>query len=151
MVPACRGIRNLVRLQELDVELDLAKGTSKCNCRLCWKQRRWSALEFRQFFVLHPLLRHLVRRLLWARWDGPQPQCFRVAEDLSYADAHDALYLLPDEAQVGIVHPLELSPADAAAFGQLFADYEILQPFAQLGREIWRLSEDEQQSFELER
>ena len=115
------------------------------------QQRRWSALEFRQFFVLHPLLRHLVRRLLWARRDGPQPQCFRVAEDLSYADAHDALYLLPDEAQVGIVHPLELSPADAAAFGQVFADYEILQPFAQLGRETWRLSEDEQQSFELAR
>ena len=68
-------------------------------------RRRWSAAEFRQFFVLHPLLRHLVRRLLWARRDGPQPQCFRVAEDLSHADAHDALYLLPDELPGAAIRP----------------------------------------------
>jgi hypothetical protein len=116
------------------------------------RRRRWSAAEFRQFFVLHPLLRHLVRRLLWARWDGEQPvQCFRVAEDLSYADASDESMTLTDDAQVGIVHPLELRPADAAAFGQIFADYEILQPFAQLGRETWRLTGDEQEAFELDR
>lgn len=33
-----------------ETELDLAKGTSKCNCRLCWKQRRWSARSSEQEF-----------------------------------------------------------------------------------------------------
>ena len=116
------------------------------------RRRRWNAVEFRQFFVEHPLLRHLVRRLLWVRCeDGIPAQCFRVAEDLSYADANDDLLVLADEAQIALVHPLELAPADAAAFGQIFADYEILQPFAQLGRETWRLDAEEQQSFELAR
>jgi hypothetical protein len=26
-----------------EVELDLAKGTTKCNCTFCWKRRWWSA------------------------------------------------------------------------------------------------------------
>lgn len=26
-----------------EADLDLAQGTSKCNCTLCWKQRMWTA------------------------------------------------------------------------------------------------------------
>lgn len=108
------------------------------------RQRRWSAAAFRRCFVEHPLLRHLARRLLWGRYEQDQLiECLRVAEDLSYADSRDDLLTLADDAEVGIVHPLELSPADAAAFGQIYADYEILQPFAQLGREVWRLSAEQ--------
>jgi hypothetical protein len=33
-----------------------------------------------------------------------------------------------------IAHPLEMSDDDRARFGQTFAEYEVLQPFAQLGR-----------------
>ena len=44
---------------------------------------------------------------------------------------------------MGIVHPLELDAAALAAFGQLFADYEIAQPFRQLGRETHRLTDAE--------
>jgi predicted DNA-binding WGR domain protein len=116
------------------------------------QRRRWSAVEFRRFFVEHPLLRHLARRLLWARFEEGKPvQCLRVAEDLSYADANDDLLTLPDDADIGLVHPLELAPADAAAFGQIYADYEILQPFAQLGREVYRLTADDLGAFELAR
>jgi hypothetical protein len=32
------------------------------------------------------------------------------------------------------VHPIEVTPEQLAAFHQLFADYEILQPFEQLAR-----------------
>ena len=135
-----KDARTLASQQILRLELAMAQ------------RRRWSAVEFRRFFVEHPLLRHLARRLLWARFEDGQPvQCLRVAEDLSYADANDDLLPLSDDAQVGLVHALELAPADAAAFGQIYADYEILQPFAQLGREVYRLSADEQGAFELER
>ncbi len=43
-------------------------------------------------------------------------------------------------------------PAEtAAAFGQIFADYEILQPFKQLGRETYMLSPEEAQTSVLTR
>ena len=32
---------------------------------------------------------------------------------------------------IAIAHALELPATDAAAFGRLFADYELLQPFVQ--------------------
>ena len=116
------------------------------------QRRRWSASEFRQCFVEHPLMRHLTRRLLWAEFvDGQLARSLRVAEDLSYADASDDLLNLPDTAEIGLVHAFELPAADAAAFGQIFADYEILQPFAQLGREVYRLTDEERAASALTR
>ncbi len=135
-----KDARTLASQQILRLELAMAQ------------RRRWSAVEFRQFFVEHPLVRHLARRLLWAEFiDGRPRRCLRVAEDLSYADANDDLLTLTNDAQIGLVHPLELASADAAAFGQIFADYEILQPFPQLGREVYRLSDGENATFEMVR
>ena len=117
-------------------------------------RRRWSGEVFGQFLATHPLLRHLVQRLVWGVYamasaedtqGGRLLSCFRVTEDGSYGDADDApVELAQDEMlRIGLPHALEL-PADiAAAFGQLFADYELMQPFAQLGRDSYALSEEE--------
>ena len=45
--------------------------------------------------------------------------------------------------RIGLVHPLDLSDADRAAWGESLADYEIIQPFPQLGRPIHRADEAE--------
>jgi predicted DNA-binding WGR domain protein len=135
-----KDARTLAGQQLLRLELAMAQ------------RRRWSAIEFRQCFVEHPLMRHLARRLLWAEFvDGQLARCLRVAEDLSYADAKDDLLILADTAEIGLVHALELPAADAAAFGQIFADYEILQPFAQLGREVYHLTDAERAATALTR
>lgn len=116
-------------------------------------QRRWPVAEFRLFFLQHPLMRHLAARLVWGVYgaDGALTTAFRIAEDWSLADAEDGLFALPEEAQVGIAHPLELPAPLSAAFGQVFADYEILQPFKQLGRETFALTPAEARMSELKR
>ena len=38
--------------------------------------------------------------------------------------------------RLGIVHPMELSDAEREAFAQLLADYELMQPFEQLARQV---------------
>jgi hypothetical protein len=49
------------------------------------------------------------------------------------------------------VHRLELSDALAAKWGSLFAEYEILQPFEQLGREVFLPTPAEKSASVLER
>ncbi|MEU9739313.1 DUF4132 domain-containing protein [Micromonospora chersina] len=106
--------------------------------------RQWPAADFRRYFLEHPLLWHVVRRLVWATVDpsGAVVTAFRVAEDRTLADVDDETYALPDDAVVTIAHPLRLGAA-VPAWAELFADYEILQPFVQLGREVHRLTEAE--------
>ena len=115
-------------------------------------QRRWTAQEFREYFVGHPLLRHIVRRLVWATFtDEGVGAAFRVAEDLTFADVSDDELLLADDAVVGIVHPLHLGESGVSAWSGVFADYEILQPFEQLGRTVYALTDEEKASSTLSR
>lgn len=116
-------------------------------------QRRWEAASFAALFLEHPLLVHLARRLIFGVFgaDGSCVGAFRVAEDSSLADGSDAAYALPATAQVGIAHPLELSEAQKAAFGQILGDYGIVQPFAQLGRDTYAPTAAEGQTHAIKR
>jgi hypothetical protein len=103
--------------------------------------RRWTGAEFRRLFVEHPLLWHIVRRLVWAAFEpGTPARSFRVAEDRTFSDQEDVEITLADDTVVGVAHPLHLG-ADVAAWTEVFADYEILQPFPQLGRPVFALTE----------
>ncbi|TDD66480.1 DUF4132 domain-containing protein [Actinomadura darangshiensis] len=111
-------------------------------------QRRWTSAEFGEFIVRHPLVWHIARRLVWLSEDGDKATAFRIAEDRTLADAADDAFTLPESARVGIAHPLQL---DVDAWSEVFADYEIVQPFAQLARPVHALTEDERSSGRLER
>lgn len=124
-------------------------------------RRRWTPELFRMFLVEHPLLLYIVQRLIWGVYEVPDGgsyggtlrACFRVAEDGSFTDAEDDAFELPEgEAlRIGVPHALDMPAADAAAFGQVFADYELLQPFAQIGRDTYTLSDDEKTALKLVR
>lgn len=105
-------------------------------------QRSWTAAEFRELFVQHPLVWHLVRRLVWLAEADGSVTAFRVAEDRSFADVDDDAFTLADDATVRLAHPLHLGDA-VPQWSELFADYEILQPFPQLGRPVLRLAPEE--------
>ncbi|WP_157667625.1 DUF4132 domain-containing protein [Comamonas serinivorans] len=53
--------------------------------------------------------------------------------------------------RVGVPHALHIGAEDQQAFSQIFADYELLQPFAQLGRDTYALSGAERQGTVLSR
>jgi hypothetical protein len=104
-------------------------------------QRSWSGDEFERFFVRHPLTRELAARLLWSVLDAarqPVSAC-RIAEDGTLADANDERYDPPAGAFFAIAHPVRVDARLREAFGRQFADYEILQPFPQLDREVFAL------------
>ncbi|BBH63507.1 MolR family transcriptional regulator [Actinoplanes sp. OR16] len=103
-------------------------------------QRRWTGADFQQFFAGHPLMRHLVRRLVWFRY--AESAGVRLAEDGTFADVDDETVVLGDDDQIGVAHPLRLGDS-LAAWAGVFADYEILQPFPQLGREVEALTPEQ--------
>lgn len=106
--------------------------------------RRWTGSEFRQLFVAHPLLWHIVRRLVWGLYDesGKLIGGLRVAEDRSFSTVEDEETTLADDAIVGVAHPLHLGDA-LPDWVEVFADYEILQPFPQLSRPTFALTPEE--------
>jgi hypothetical protein len=108
-------------------------------------QRKFSPADFTSYFVTHPLVGILVRRLVWASYrpDGSPINTFRVAEDDSFADVEDNPHHLGDAAMVGIVHPARVPPSELSTWSELFADYELLQPFPQLSRPVFRLTDVE--------
>jgi hypothetical protein len=116
-------------------------------------RRRWSPDVFQRFLVEHPLVRHLVLRLAWGAYDasGGLLSVFRVAEDGTFASVDDDAFSLPGGASVGVAHTLETRPEDEAKLAQVFGDYELLQPFTQLGRETYRLTDEETQKGTVER
>jgi hypothetical protein len=113
-------------------------------------QRRFSVEHFETFFAKHPLVGHLARRLLWGLYaDGRFVQGLRVAEDGSYAGQSDDEIRPSSDALVGVPHPLELTQSELGAWGAIFGDYEILQPFDQLSRTVYplRAEDKDAQSF----
>jgi hypothetical protein len=103
--------------------------------------RRWTLDAFRAHVLNHPLLGVLAQGLVWGAWTsgarGLVP--FRVAEDLSLADADDRALVL-DGGAVSLLHPLELSDAARRAWAARLRDYAIIPPFAQLEREVFEVS-----------
>jgi hypothetical protein len=90
--------------------------------------------DFRAFLADHPLMGHLARKLVWVTAAGVS---FRVAEDRTLADLADELLTVDDDEVIRLAHPLLLGE-ERARWAEVFEDYEILQPFAQLHREVFR-------------
>ncbi|WP_407060084.1 DUF4132 domain-containing protein [Escherichia coli] len=142
---------NRYKLLKKDARTVAAQQVARLESAMCLR-RRWSLENFQLFLVEHPLVRHLTRRLIWGVYSAENQllACFRVAEDNSYSTADDDLFTLPEgDISIGTPHVLEISPTDAAAFGQLFADYELLPPFRQLDRNSYALTEAERNASEL--
>jgi hypothetical protein len=117
-------------------------------------RRRWSLTEFRELLAAHPLVRHLVRRLVWiaVEMDQYKSTTFRVAEDGTFASVDDGALRVPETVVVGVAHPVNMQRGgQVAAWSELFADYEILQPFPQLGRAVHALTDEERAAGNLAR
>ncbi|MRH89688.1 DUF4132 domain-containing protein [Nocardia sp. SYP-A9097] len=116
------------------------------------RSRRWTAQEYRELFIEHPLSAQSARRLVWAAFDrdGNATASFRIAEDGTLADAEDDPITLTDDTMVGIAHPMHLIDSLPTWTG-VFADYELLQPFPQLSRTVYRLTEQDRDATTLAR
>jgi hypothetical protein len=117
--------------------------------RAMCKQREWSAVDFRKLFVEHPLMVHLARRLVWQVVGSNAT--FRVTDDRTLAGSEDEAFTLDAGAEVRIAHPVVLGRELGVRWGTVVADYLIVQPFPQLGREVFVLTPEEAKATSLAR
>jgi hypothetical protein len=103
---------------------------------------------FIECFATHPWMRFLARRLVWGQASS---KTFRVADDGSLADVRDATFEPTKDASVRVVHPLDLEAGERDAWSKVFGDYEIIQPFPQLGRTVYEATEAERAGRSIER
>ncbi len=113
--------------------------------------RTWTAGEFQEHFVDHPLVWHLARRLVWLAESDGATTAFRLAEDKSCTDVEEDEFGLPGDAVIRLAHPAHLDGEALEAWAEILADYEILQPFEQLSRPVMAFTEEELQTGRLER
>ena len=104
-------------------------------------RRRWKVEDFLTLLVRHPLMINLIRLNVWATFDslGALKDTFRVTPEQDFADINDRQLLLNPTDRVGIPHMLELNSQLVQKWQRVFSDYEIVPPFAQLDRPVFRL------------
>lgn len=120
------------------------------------QERHWSIADWRTWIMGHPLMVNYAQRLVWGLHDAESTllATFRAAEDRTLVDIEDeAVELGGDHATqtITLTHPAGLTSELRRAWGDHFADYEILQPFHQLGRPVFAPSDTEKNATELHR
>lgn len=100
--------------------------------------RRWKADAWLEQYVSHPVMTHIVQRFVWSEVDssGRPTRWFRVTAERTLAGVDDEDLELGVGARVSLAHPVDMP--DIEAWGAVFGDYEIIPPFPQLDREIYR-------------
>ena len=115
--------------------------------------RRWSTEDFTALLMPHPLIRHLVQRLIWGGYsrDGKLLHTFRVAEDFTFSNEKDEVIDPKKIKTVGVLHPVLLTQESRDHWAEMFNDYEIIQPFSQIHRETYPLTPQEESAEEIKR
>lgn len=115
-------------------------------------ERLWSVEQWKKLFVKNPVMHQFAIGLIWGIYEnGSLKDTFRYMEDGSFNTKDEEEYEFPEKGMVGLVHPIELSEEDLAAWKEQLSDYEIVQPIEQLDRPVYRLTEEEKGKTELTR
>ena len=88
-------------MQNLRLQQSLAKG------------RIWNKEGFEELFIQNPIMQIFASSLIFGVYqDGKPAVTFRYAGDGSYTDINDDTFTLSDDAEIRLVHPIELSEED---------------------------------------
>jgi hypothetical protein len=128
-----KNLRDAVRLQTARLE------------RFLINRGRWLVPAFKERIVSHPILGRLGRQLLWGGFSIQSEllNAFRLTEEGTFANEQDRECTIDHFPRIGLVHPIHLREQERQAWSEVFGDYEIVPPFAQLGRPFHRLEPGE--------
>lgn len=126
-----KDLKSMISIQSARLEESLSK------------QRLWSAPDWEALFVQNVIMRNFAVGLIWGTYEENQlVDTFRYMEDGTFNHVDEEEYELASNARIGLVHPLELDEHVLSDWRQQLEDYEIKQPFEQLNRAVYAVSEE---------
>jgi len=107
-------------------------------------QRKWSAGAWQSFFLGNPVMFAYAVRLIWGAFDKEQNRLFtfQCTEDQTLINEEGDEVELPDDALIGMVHPLSLTPEQIEHWSSQLADADVEPIFPQLTRRVVQLPDD---------
>ncbi len=106
--------------------------------------RKWNCVDWRKLFVANPVMHCFAIGLIWGVYEDEKLiTSFRYLDDGSFTTSEEDEFELPENASIGLVHPIELTEEEKTAWIQQLSDYEIVQPFNQLSRPVYKVEDDE--------
>lgn len=127
-----KQLKTVAASQKQRLELALLSGRM-------WKKEDWAEL-----FTKKPVMHPFAIGLIWGIYkEGTLTGSFRYMEDGSYNTVDEEELELPEDAMIGLIHPVELTKEERDAWKEQLEDYEIIQPVEQLDRSVYLISEEE--------
>ncbi|MBZ9634549.1 DUF4132 domain-containing protein [Clostridium sp. FP1] len=114
--------------------------------------RKWTKEAWIKLFVQNPIMNQFAIGLVWGIYkENALMDSFRYMEDGSFNTVDEDEYNIEDGELIGLIHPVELSSEDMELWKEQVENYEIKQPFEQLNREVFQVSEEEKTMKTVER
>ncbi|MBD5159476.1 MAG: DUF4132 domain-containing protein, partial [Ruminococcus sp.] len=114
--------------------------------------RKWTSENWKNLFVKNPVMHCFAIGLIWGVYDGDRLiESFRYMDDGSFTNINEDEFEIPENAEIGLIHPIELTPEQKKAWAEQLSDYEIIQPFPQISRPCFTPTEQELNSDEITR
>ena len=114
--------------------------------RLILGRRRWEYEVWRQRYLDHPVVGALARRLIWRFGEGDKNESGIWLDGEVVGLDGRALEGLGDATRVCLWHPVEASVDEVQGWRRWLVEHEVCQPFKQAHREIYILTDAEQQT-----
>ena len=127
-----KQLRNVISIQKMRLETALLA------------DRRWEKSAWEELFVKNPVMHSFAIGLIWASYENDTlSQTFRYTEEGTFNTFDEDEYELPENAVIGLVHPIDLDEDTLSGWKEQLEDYEITQPIEQLNRPVYRIEDDE--------
>lgn len=112
--------------------------------------RDWSFEDWSVYLNRHPVVRHLLQRVVWSVVDsGEVVATFRPLDDGTLTDNEDNAVALSADARVRIAHDTNLPATAVRQWEQHLEDYKIKPLFQQFGKGTWTLPDDKRRETDI--
>lgn len=106
--------------------------------------RTWSVEKWRTLFEDNAVMHCFAEKLIWGIYEDKKLKAtFRYLSDGSFCNEDDDEFELPENAEITLAHPVEMTSELIEKWSEQLEDYEIVQPFNQLSVKIIKLDDND--------